>query len=245
MVFPARSGGGRCFKEFGPRVSSRFRSAGVISIWRPACFCRPRRGRYPERGKLLKRGCSSAVGARDSAASSAARNDWRRTCDAADRRTEGQPRSPYLSRARSRACWSRPRGARSRCQQRGNPSSRQLRRRRHLGLGASRPFEADRRPEARSAREALAKATFAATGRSVWVEAYDGRSYPFRFNIGQLSAVAYRVDPPGVHGNVVPAASCAPGHQVPEAPLSLLLPLSVLGVVGLGFARRRRSATES
>ena len=89
------------------------------------------------------------------------------------------------------------------------------------------------------------KAAFAATGRSVWVEAYDGRSYPFRFNIGQLSALAYRVDPSGVHGNVVPAASCAPGHQVPEAPLSLLLPLSVLGVVGLGFARRRLSATES
>ena len=89
------------------------------------------------------------------------------------------------------------------------------------------------------------KAGFAATGRSVWVEAYDGRSYPFRFDIGRLTAVAYRVDPPGVHGNVVPAASCAPGHQVPEAPLSLLLPLSVLGVVGLVFARRRRSAAES
>ena len=89
------------------------------------------------------------------------------------------------------------------------------------------------------------KAAFAATGRSVWVEAYDGRSYPFRFDIGRLSAVAYRVDPPGIHGNVVPAASCAPGHQVPEAPLSLLLPLSVLGVVGLVFARRRHSATES
>jgi hypothetical protein len=89
------------------------------------------------------------------------------------------------------------------------------------------------------------KAAFASTGRSVWVEAYDGRSYPFRFDIGRLSAVAYRVDPPGIHGNVVPAASCAPGHQVPEAPLSLLLPLSVLGVVGLVFARRRRSAAES
>jgi hypothetical protein len=89
------------------------------------------------------------------------------------------------------------------------------------------------------------KAAFAATGRSVWVEAYDGRSYPFRFDIGQLSAVAYRVDPPGAHSNVVPAASCAPGHQVPEAPMSLLLPLSVLGVVGLVFARRRPSSTES
>ena len=89
------------------------------------------------------------------------------------------------------------------------------------------------------------KAAFVATGRSVWIEAYDGRSYPFRFDIGRLSAVAYRVDPPGAHGNVVPAASCAPGHQVPEAPFSLLLPLSVLGVVGLVFARRRLSNAES
>ena len=84
------------------------------------------------------------------------------------------------------------------------------------------------------------KASFARTGQSVRVEAYGGRSYPFSFNIGRLPAVAYRVDPPGAHSNVVPAASCAPGHQVPEAPLSLLLPLSVLAVGGLVFARRRR-----
>jgi len=87
-------------------------------------------------------------------------------------------------------------------------------------------------------------AAFARTGHSVWVEAYGDHSYPFSFNIGQLSAVAYRVDPPAAHGNVVPAASCAPGHQVPEAPLSLLLPLSVLGVVGLVFARRRSLSPE-
>lgn len=89
------------------------------------------------------------------------------------------------------------------------------------------------------------KAAFARTGQSVWVGAYGDRSYPFSFNIGRLSAVAYRVDPPAAHGNVVPAASCAPGHQVPEAPLSLLLPLSVLGVVALVFARRRRFGPES
>jgi len=92
--------------------------------------------------------------------------------------------------------------------------------------------------------EGSPRSRFARTGQSVWIEAYGGRSYPFSFNIGRLSAHAYRVDPPAAHGNVVPAASCAPGHQVPEAPLSLLLPLSVLGVVGLVFARRRSLSPE-
>lgn len=85
---------------------------------------------------------------------------------------------------------------------------------------------------------------FTDTGMNTWMNVDGGHSYPFRFDIGRLSATAYRVDPPGDHGNVVPAASCAPGHQVPEAPLSLLLPLSVLGG-GLLFVRRRRLHTES
>ena len=87
-------------------------------------------------------------------------------------------------------------------------------------------------------------APFARTGKSAWVEAYGGRSYPFSFDVGRMNATAYRVDPPGAHSNVVPAASCAPGHQVPEAPLSLLLPVSVLGVVSLVLVRRRRLGSE-
>jgi len=86
------------------------------------------------------------------------------------------------------------------------------------------------------------KSGFAATGMSQWLTVDGGRSYPFRFNIGPLagSTTAYRVDPPGDHSNTVPASSCAPGHQVPEAPLSLLLPASVLCLGGLLFARNRR-----
>ena len=87
------------------------------------------------------------------------------------------------------------------------------------------------------------KSGFTATGMSQWMNVNGGHSYPFRFNIGRLSATAYRVDPPGDHGNTVPAASCAPGHQVPEAPMSLLLPASVLGLGGLLFARKRRHRT--
>jgi hypothetical protein len=86
----------------------------------------------------------------------------------------------------------------------------------------------------------LPSSRFATTGKSLRVDAYGGHSYTFSFDVGRLHASAYRVDPPGAHGNVVPAASCAPGHQVPEAPMSLLLPLSVIGLVGLTAARRRR-----
>ena len=83
---------------------------------------------------------------------------------------------------------------------------------------------------------------FTATGMSQSMNVNGGRSYPFRFNIGRLagSVTAYRVDPPGDHSNTVPASSCAPGQQVPEAPLSLLLPVSVLGLGGLLAARNRR-----
>ncbi len=104
-------------------------------------------------------------------------------------------------------------------------------------------------PSARVQLAVLAKRNrqsgFTSTGMSTWMNVDGGRSYPFRFDIGRLSAMAYRVDPPGDHGNTVPAASCAPGHQVPEAPLALLLPVSVLGLAGLLFARRRRLSAES
>jgi hypothetical protein len=91
------------------------------------------------------------------------------------------------------------------------------------------------------------KSGFTATGMSQSLSVDGGRSYPFRFNIGRLagSATAYRVDPPGDHSNTVPASSCAPGHQVPEAPLSLLLPVSVLGLGGMLAARNRRRRAES
>jgi hypothetical protein len=82
---------------------------------------------------------------------------------------------------------------------------------------------------------------FAPVGQSSWVHAALGATgYRFSFNVARLSAVAYRVDAAGSHSNEVPLASCAPGHQVPEAPAALLLPVSALALLGLRFGRRRR-----
>ena len=72
------------------------------------------------------------------------------------------------------------------------------------------------------------------------VKAGDGQRSAFSFDISEYDAFAYRVDASGVQGRVLPRASCAPGHQVPEAPFALLLPLSVLGF-GLTVVRRRRA----
>jgi len=66
-----------------------------------------------------------------------------------------------------------------------------------------------------------------------------GDSAPFTFDVSALNAFAYRVDAVGVDGRVIPATSCAPGHQVPEAPVALLLPISLLLVGGLFVVRGR------
>jgi hypothetical protein len=87
-----------------------------------------------------------------------------------------------------------------------------------------------------------ANAAFAPTGQTSSVQAASANGSTFSFNVGRLTAAAYRVDAGDAHSNVVPSASCAPGHQVPEAPITLLLPLSVLALVGLTFARRRFGA---
>ena len=81
-----------------------------------------------------------------------------------------------------------------------------------------------------------ANAPFGPSGQAS-VKAGDGQRAAFSFDISAYDAFAYRVDASGVQGRVMPATSCAPGHQVPEAPVALLLPLSVLG---LAFAVRRR-----
>jgi hypothetical protein len=70
------------------------------------------------------------------------------------------------------------------------------------------------------------------------------RTYKFRFDVSRLNAFAYRlaVDPAGHHRTVsraIPAASCAPGLQVPEAPAAILLPLSLLGAASLLLLRKR------
>ena len=84
-------------------------------------------------------------------------------------------------------------------------------------------------------------AHFAPAGQSSWVHAAVGTTGSrFSFNVARLSAVAYRVDTAASHSNVVPLASCAPGHQVPEAPAALLLPISALALLGLRLGRRRQ-----
>jgi hypothetical protein len=69
------------------------------------------------------------------------------------------------------------------------------------------------------------------------------RTYSFRFDVSALHAYAYRL---GVYrarqrtlSAPIAAASCAPGLQVPEAPLAVLLPLSLLGTASLLVLRRR------
>ena len=79
-----------------------------------------------------------------------------------------------------------------------------------------------------------------ATGRQVNVTT-DGRAaYPFSFNVAAYNAWAFRLDTAG-DSKAVMAASCAPGRQVPEAPLPLLLPLSLLTGLMLVALRRRAS----
>jgi Ni/Co efflux regulator RcnB len=89
-------------------------------------------------------------------------------------------------------------------------------------------------------RQATRRAPFVSTGKQVVIVPQQGRhTYPFSFDVSALNAVAYRIDGAG-ESRVVPAASCAPGRQVPDAPLPLMLPLSLLVVLGLPAAKRRR-----
>jgi hypothetical protein len=69
------------------------------------------------------------------------------------------------------------------------------------------------------------------------------RTYRFRFDVSTFDAYAYRFavyrSRQRTVSGPIAAASCAPGLQVPEAPLALLLPLSLLGTASLLLVRRR------
>lgn len=88
-----------------------------------------------------------------------------------------------------------------------------------------------------------ARASWSATGRSASFRG-DGaqHSYTYSFDVSAFNAFAYRLDMSGEHAwsRTIPAASCAPGRQVPEAPYALLLPLSLLGTSALLLRRRTR-----
>jgi hypothetical protein len=85
-----------------------------------------------------------------------------------------------------------------------------------------------------------AKKKFVATKKVAWIRARRAGSYKFHFDISRLSAQAYRVRTKnGVKSAVLPATACAPGYQVPEAPVVILLPLSLLFTLGLALGVRR------
>jgi hypothetical protein len=69
------------------------------------------------------------------------------------------------------------------------------------------------------------------------------RTYRFQFDVSAFDAYAYRLAVYRSHHRTlsgpIAAASCAPGLQVPEAPLAILLPLSLLGTASLLLHRRR------
>ena len=87
------------------------------------------------------------------------------------------------------------------------------------------------------------QAAWHATGRSASFSS-DGtrKTYSYSFDVSAYDAFSYRLAIGGEHSwsQTLPASSCAPGRQVPEAPHSLLLPLSLLATSGLLLRRRQR-----
>ena len=83
-----------------------------------------------------------------------------------------------------------------------------------------------------------------ATGKTAAVSA----SGLATFNLAGMGARHYRIEVLNASGVVlgrspaVPASKCAPGHEVPEAPLSALVPGSLLVTGAALLAHRRRAA---
>jgi hypothetical protein len=90
---------------------------------------------------------------------------------------------------------------------------------------------------------ASAKAAFRPTGKSRTLKTPKAGAYSYKFDISRLDAYGYRIDATkSVRSTVILAAGCAPGHQVPEAPFALLLPLTLLLTVGIPVLMLRRRA---
>jgi hypothetical protein len=94
-----------------------------------------------------------------------------------------------------------------------------------------------------------AQSRWVPTGRTRSFTSLAGRRrHRFSFDVSSFDAHAYRVAVEGRRGRlqyralsrVIPATACAPGHDVPEAPLALLLPLSLLATGSLVMLLRRR-----
>jgi hypothetical protein len=93
-----------------------------------------------------------------------------------------------------------------------------------------------------------------ATARSSWVATNKSRRFRsngkkqtlrYGFDVSAFDAYAYRLRLARPHRRVlsspIMATSCGPGEQVPEAPFSILLPLSLLGTSALLLIRRPRT----
>ena len=76
------------------------------------------------------------------------------------------------------------------------------------------------------------------------------RTHSFSFDISTLDAFAYRLSvvdsntPPRYRfrSSVMPAAACAPGRDVPEAPFALLLSFSLIATTSLLLLGRKALA---
>ena len=90
-----------------------------------------------------------------------------------------------------------------------------------------------------------AQTPWVAIGRSRRLHTAAGaHAYTVRFDVSGYQAYAYRLRLTRPHARVYStpllADSCAPGRQVPDAPLAFLLPLSLLATSSLLMLRRRR-----
>ena len=96
-------------------------------------------------------------------------------------------------------------------------------------------------------REKAARSSWTATGKARRFKSTGQKqTLRFRFDVSRYDAYAYRLRLARGHKRVysskILATACAPGQQVAEAPLSILLPLSLLGTTGLLLLRRRRTS---
>jgi hypothetical protein len=90
-------------------------------------------------------------------------------------------------------------------------------------------------------------ADYSSTGQSatVTLTSSSATHYTHDFDVSALTADSYKVvSSTGTESNVVLGSTCGPGGEIPEAPAALLLPLSLLGLLGIALGAlyvRRRS----
>jgi hypothetical protein len=93
-----------------------------------------------------------------------------------------------------------------------------------------------------------ARSKFVVSRKTASIRARRTGFYRFKFDVSAMNgyAYAYRIRASsGARSGLLKTVNCGPGLQVPEVPVALLLPLSLLLVVGVPLAlRRRRAAVE-